>query len=126
MAVNSTDLVLDSKLDTEFLDGCVRHARYTRGFSSRERQIRVEETWDIKKTLGRGTYGVVRYERRRPTAAADPESPSQVRAVKVISKTITGDNRWDYMKELEAIVKFSHPRVIHHHSYIFGHQHDSR
>lgn len=110
MPANASDLVLDSKLDTEFLDGCVRHARYTHDFSSREYRVRTEETWDIKKTLGRGSYGTVRYERRRRTSS-DPESGVRVRAVKVISKTTAGKNRWDFLKELEAIVKFSHSRV---------------
>jgi hypothetical protein len=111
MPGNPTDFVLDLKLKTEFLDGCVRHMRYTQGSPSTESRIRVEEIWDIKSTLGRGSYGIVRLERRRPTSTPSLEPPYRVRAVKEISKTVTGGNRWDYMKELETIAKFSHPRV---------------
>ena len=111
MPGNPSEFVLDLKLKTEFLDECVRHMRYSQGSSSRERRILVEETWDIQSTLGRGSYGIVRLERRRPTSAPTVESPYQFRAVKEISKTVAGGNRWDYMKELETIAKFSHPRV---------------
>jgi hypothetical protein len=111
MPRNPSDFVLDSKLKTEFLARCVRHTRYIQGHSSRERQIQVKEVWDTESELGRGSYGVVRRERRRPTSTPNLELPYRVRAVKEIRKTAIGGNSWDYMKELETMAKFSHPRV---------------
>jgi hypothetical protein len=113
MPRNPSDYVLDSKLKTEFLVGRVRHTRYIQGNSSRRRRIQIKETWDTEAQLGRGSYGVVRLERRRPasTPDSDLDLPSRVRAVKEIPKTAIGGVSWDYMKELEIIAKFSHPRV---------------
>lgn len=104
------DLVLDAKLETEFFDGCVRHTKYTMGFSARERRIRMREVWDIGSNLGRGSFGSVRVETCRPSPPAYHREPRR-RAVKVISKSIPNQGRWDYLKELEAVVKFSHERV---------------
>jgi hypothetical protein len=110
MAAAPGDLVLDAKLETEFLDGCIRHTKYTMGFSARERRIRVREVWDIGSNLGRGSFGSVRVETCRPSPPAYSREPRR-RAVKVISKSIASQGRWDYLKELEAVVKFSHERV---------------
>jgi hypothetical protein len=111
MPRNPSDLVLDSKLKTEFLVGRVRHTRYIQGHSSRKRQVQVKEVWHTEAELGSGQYGVVRLERRRSISTPDLEFPDRVRAVKEIRKTAIGGNSWDYMKELETIAKFSHPRV---------------
>lgn len=112
MAENASDLVLASKLETEFFAGCVKHRRYTTESSFQEPQTQVEEIWDAELMLGRGTFGTVRLERRRPHSSG-PNSTSlhQVRAVKEISKTVPMRRRWDHLKELEAIAKFSQPRV---------------
>lgn len=106
------DLVLDAKLETEFFDGYIRHTRYTMGFSARERRIRVREVWDVGSNLGRGSFGSVRVETCRPSPPLfnNGREPRR-RAVKVISKAIPNQGRWDYLKELEAVVKFSHERV---------------
>lgn len=104
------DLVLDAKLETEFLGGCIRHTKYATGFSARERRIQVKEVWDIGSNLGRGSFGSVRVETCRPSPPTYPREPRR-RAVKVISKSIPNQGRWDYLKELEAVVKFSHERV---------------
>ena len=111
MARNPSDSLLDSKLKTEFLVGRVRHTRYIQGTSSRKRRIQVKEVWETEAVLGRGSYGVVRRERRRSISTPDLQLPSRVRAVKEIAKTTIGGNSWDYIKELEAIVKFSRPQV---------------
>jgi hypothetical protein len=103
--------VFDSKLKTEFLIGRVRHTRYIQGHSSRKRQVQVKEVWHTEGELGPRQYGVVRLERRQSISTPDLEFPNRVRAVKEIRKTAVGGNSWDYMKELETIAKFSHPRV---------------
>jgi hypothetical protein len=110
MALASSDLVLDAKLPTKFLDGHIQHTRYEQGLTARNRRIEVHEVWSIGPKLGRGSYGAVRLERlRQPGNIAD--ASAQVRAVKVITKPTRNEKGWDYMKELEAVVKFSNPRV---------------
>ncbi|KAI3318434.1 kinase-like protein [Xylariaceae sp. AK1471] len=104
MARNVSRLVITSRLEAEFLPGCVKHraTKYTPSQASP-----VEEVWDVDSTIGKGTFGVVRIERCR-VSGLSPSSPShQLRAVKVISKSDDVGQRWDYMKELEAIVQFS-------------------
>lgn len=62
--------------------------------------------------LGRGAYGTVYKER-----CADDAQP-RVRAVKEINKNVVAGEEIDHTRELEAIAKFSHPRVcvpiLHH------------
>ncbi|KAG9239394.1 calcium/calmodulin-dependent protein kinase [Amylocarpus encephaloides] len=110
MPRKQSDFVLDSKLKTQFLSRAVRHTRYIQGHTSRERQIQVKEVWDRESDLGRGSFGVVRLERRRSISTPNLEFPCRLRAVKEIQKRAMGGNSWDYMKELEIIAKFSHPR----------------
>jgi hypothetical protein len=68
--------------------------------------IEIEEVWDIEPSsiIGQGAFGIVRFERRRPQMVNHTQtSENQVRAVKEIRKL----NTPDYMKELQAIAKFS-------------------
>jgi hypothetical protein len=111
MAVPLSDLVQDAKLETKFLSGCVRHTRYAAGELAHRRRVRVTETWDIGQSLGRGSFGNVRLETCRPHDAAPALSSPRRRAVKVIHKAGPTQPRWDYLKELEAIIKFSNERV---------------
>jgi hypothetical protein len=72
--------------------------------------IEIEELWDIEPSsvIGQGAFGIVRFERRRPQMVNHTQTPhNQVRAVKEIRKT----NTPDYMKELQAIAKFSQAEV---------------
>ena len=109
MAQNASDLVLASRLETEFLPGCVKHMLRVPG-SSQTRVV--EELWDVEPTIGRGTFGVVRFERLRlPSSSFRSPSARRFRAVKEINKIAALGKKWDYMKELEAIVKFSQPHV---------------
>lgn len=113
MAQNASDLVLASRLETEFLPGCVKHMLRVSG-SSQTRVV--EELWDVEPTIGRGTFGVVRFERLRlPSPSFRPPSARRFRAVKEINKIAALGKKWDYMKELEAIVKFSQPHVSQRH-----------
>ncbi|KAI8944621.1 kinase-like protein [Xylaria longipes] len=100
MARDTSRLVITSRLETEFLPGCIKHR--LRRFGSSQLPT-VEEIWDVESTIGKGTFGVVRIERRRV-------SPDQLRAVKEISKSVAASNGWDYMKELEATAQFSSPK----------------
>jgi hypothetical protein len=74
--------------------------------------IEIQELWDIEPSsiIGLGAFGIVRFERRRPQIANSTQtSHNQVRAVKEIRKASTVD----YMKELQAIAKFSQSQVCH-------------
>ncbi|KAI1747500.1 kinase-like protein [Xylaria castorea] len=105
MARDTSRLVITSKLETEFLSGCIIHR--LRKFGSSQ-SLSIEEVWDAQSTIGRGTFGVVRIERRRVSGLnPGPSSPNQLRAVKEISKSVAASHQWDYIKELEAIAQFS-------------------
>ncbi|KAI0449502.1 kinase-like protein [Xylaria acuta] len=105
MARDTSRLVITSKLETEFLPGSVKHR--LRKFGSSQLPT-VEEVWNVESTIGRGTFGVVRIERRRVSGLSPgPSSPNHLRAVKEISKSVAASHKWDYMKELEAIAQFS-------------------
>ncbi|KAI6778104.1 uncharacterized protein J7T54_001524 [Emericellopsis cladophorae] len=107
----ASDLVLDAKLDTEFFDSCIRHTRFVKGPSALERRTRIREVWDIGRIIGRGSFGSVRIESCR-TMLSGQQSQSRIRqrAVKKISKDSPHQGRWDYLKELETVIKFSHER----------------
>jgi hypothetical protein len=98
-----SDLVKDSKLDTQFKGGLTVHVSYVSGASSRQRKIRKEETWRRLKQLGSGAYGTVWLE--------NESTEQKVRAVKTIRKQADGSTPIDYSRELEAIAKFSHVKV---------------
>jgi len=100
-----SDLVRDSKIDTEMLGTCTRHIFYVPDRSARERRIRREEEWVRESFLSQGAYGTV-YKKR-----CEREGRGSIcRAVKEIRKRIASEEL-DYVRELKAIVKFSHPKV---------------
>lgn len=106
-----SDLVRDSEIEATISNGCTTQFTYT-GPSSKRRRLRVEERWVREGCLGRGAYGTVYKER-----CADDAQP-RVRAVKEINKNVVAGEQIDHTRELEAIAKFSHPRVcvaiLHH------------
>ncbi|KAI1126258.1 kinase-like protein [Nemania abortiva] len=105
MAWNTSHLVVASRLETEFLPGCVKHRVRYPGLNQ---SPAVEEIWDFESKIGKGSFGVVRIERRRASSfERSPSSPNTLRAVKEIKKSDAASQRWDYMKELEAIAQFS-------------------
>ncbi|ORY61767.1 kinase-like domain-containing protein [Pseudomassariella vexata] len=101
-----SDLVHDSKIET-VLDGNVaQHTYYSSGQSARERIVRRKETWvrdGSTAFLGQGAYGTVFRER----------CDQRLRAVKAIKKCVVVGEELDYARELEAIIKFSHPKYSH-------------
>jgi hypothetical protein len=100
------DLVLDSRLETEFLNGLTVHTFIEP--HGRNRRIERKEYWRLERHLGRGGFGQVQLE--RCTAG---ESRDMMRAVKIINKQSGSIRRkpMDFNRELEAIAKFSHNRV---------------
>lgn len=82
--------------------------------------VEIEEIWDVEPSsiIGQGGFGIVRFERRRPQMNNYTQTThNQVRAVKEIRKSST----LDYMKELQAIAKFSQAQVHWNLSFLYGH-----
>ncbi|VUC30281.1 unnamed protein product [Clonostachys rosea] len=101
------DLVYDSKLETYIQGDCTEHVFYEPGRSLRERQKRRVESWEREHRLGNGSFGVVYREKLRG------HGRPIYRAVKKISKRVVEGEDLDYIRELEAIAKFSHRRYSH-------------
>lgn len=107
MAQKHSDLVLDSKLDVKVYRGYSVQTDYVSNPELRQRRERVEQIWKTTKRLGSGSFGVV----WREECTSGP-ALGQVRAVKEIWKEEgSGASSIDYSRELEAIAKFSQPRV---------------
>lgn len=101
------DLVLDSKLETRFAsDEYTCHFYNESGTTSRQRTVQREEYWKRQKHIGGGSYGSVWLEE-----CIQGRSEVQLRAVKQITKPPTSSRLIDCYRELEAIAKFSHPKV---------------
>ena len=100
------DLVRDSKLETEFHREYTQHVYYISGHDPRQRTLRREERWKKEKHLGAGSFGTV-WKEKFVTESGD----IKYRAVKEIKKSAQGSSAVDYSPELEAIAKFSHPKV---------------
>jgi hypothetical protein len=100
------DLISDSELLTSIIDGVTKHVMDEIGVSSRRRRVQWEQHWARKKYLGRGAYGSVWLE-ECVTGVRD----IQVRAVKQILKDRQQSQQIAYHRELEAIMKFSNPKV---------------
>lgn len=100
-----SDLVRDSKIETEVLASCIQHIFFESGPSVRERHVRREERWVRQSFLGQGAYGTVYLEK------CEHGREGKLRAVKEIKKFVVQGQELDYVRELEAIVKFSHPKV---------------
>lgn len=102
-----SDLVRDSKIETRALESCIQHIFYETGHSARERHLRREERWVRQAVIGRGAYGSVYLEK------CEAGHKTKLRAVKEIKKHVVLGEELDYLRELEAIAKFSHPKVLH-------------
>jgi hypothetical protein len=99
------DLVLDSRLRTEFHDSIIIHS-YLEIDNVGGRFSR-NEHWKWERDLGRGGFGQVRLQRCVTKSAKQ----NSLRAVKIVNKPSNPSGSLDCKRELEAIVKFSHDRV---------------
>jgi hypothetical protein len=95
-----SDLIKDSKLETEFHDKYTSHIFHEA--TSRQRKLR-REYWTREQYIARGGFGKVWRER-----CVRGHGKGEVRAVKQVPRPAKAK---DYLRELEAIAKFSHPRV---------------
>ncbi|CAJ2505738.1 Uu.00g131320.m01.CDS01 [Anthostomella pinea] len=99
-----SDLVQDSKIETVVTPQFTEHVYYSTGHTARERLVRRTERWfrdGPTAFLGQGAFGTVYRER----------CDQRLRAVKEVRKYVVVGEELDYSRELEAIVKFSHPKV---------------
>src|SRR5262249_56477979 len=97
------DLVRDSQLRAEFRDGCTVHEYLESSLASRT--VLRKETWKQERQVGGGAFGSIWLER-----CTSGKQKDTVRAVK---KIVVRHNARDtaYIRELDAIAKFSHPKV---------------
>ncbi|KAJ2895821.1 kinase-like protein [Zalerion maritima] len=108
MAGRLPDLVRDSRLKTTFYDGRLTvHQFQVSGTSPQQRVITRKEEWRrLNNPLGQGGFGVVWLEEWKQS----PDPKGRYRALKEISLRNTDVRSIDYVKELEAIAKFSHQK----------------
>lgn len=104
--VRLPDLVRDSRLETRLRNKYTTHRYYDVGSTSSERSVVREEYWKREREIGRGSYGCVWLER-----CVKGQRSLAIRAVKEIRKPKKMKEHIHYHRELEAIAKFSHPRV---------------
>lgn len=100
-----SDLIRDSKLETQFHAGCTVHTFQEPDPNSGWRVVTRLEYWHHEQDIGFGGFSRVYLEKCIRGGRQD----GAVRAVKQIP--INARNKIDYNRELEAIAKFSHPRV---------------
>ncbi|KAI9766503.1 MAG: hypothetical protein M1840_006460 [Geoglossum simile] len=98
-----SDLVRDSKLETNFGKGYTQHVYYVSGITSRQRKMRTEVRWERRRNLGTGSFGTVWLEKLMSKNGGEDH-----RAVKEIRKGV--QRSLDYSRELEVIAKFSHQK----------------
>lgn len=101
-----SDLVRDSKLETQFYRDYTQHVYHVSGATPRQRKVRKEERWERQQRLGAGAFGTVWLEK-----FVTENGVVQHRAVKEIRKSTEKSRAVDYSRELEAVAKFSHPKV---------------
>ncbi len=102
-----SDLVTDSQLETTFNGNLTTHLIKIVQANLRRGEIKHKQIWRReKKPLGEGSSGVVWYER----LSSGPSTYDE-RAVKVVRKRIQTSGLSYFNRELEAIAKFSHPKV---------------
>jgi hypothetical protein len=102
-----SDLVRDSKLDTRFESDYTVHTYHQHGLNYHRRPVQREEFWRRERQLGSGAFGIVWLEK----CVLDQENV-RLRAVKqILKRRLRGVPQLDYARELEAIAKFSHPKV---------------
>ena len=100
------DLVADSRLEARFPnDGTTVHTFIE--LDKSHRRIQREEYWKRERYVGRGGFGRVQLEK-----CIAGEKRNSLRAVKVIDKPSNSTKTTDLYRELEAIAKFSHDRVL--------------
>ncbi len=103
----ASDLVTDSQLETTFEGDLTTHLIKLVHANVRRGEVKHKQIWKReKKPLGEGSSGIVWYER----LSSGPSTYDE-RAVKKVRKRIQNSGSSYFNRELEAISKFSHPKV---------------
>lgn len=104
-----SDLVRDSKLETNFPDDTVtQHIHYVSDMKTQRRRVRKEARWTVVRKLAAGSFGQVWLQQ-----CTEGDDVGKLRAVKEISRGREEQQPdIDYQRELEAIAKFSHEKVL--------------
>lgn len=103
----ASDLVQDAELETRFRQDYTVHIYTETGPTVRERSIIREEHWKRRNFVGAGSYGNVWLEQ-----CVKGQRGVDLRAVKEVIKSPHISRQVDYKRELEAISKFSHRKVL--------------
>lgn len=98
------ELVRDSKLEARFHPNPDIPVATIHTKSSGRRTIR-QDIWVREKKLGHGGYGIVWLERNNESS----QGRAALRAVKELR--VHGSRGGDYIRELEALAKFSQEKV---------------
>lgn len=102
-----SELVNDMRMNAVFRDdGSIEHRFVHHSARETTGSWPEPEVWKRGDTLGKGAFGVVYVEK-----CASPQQPPRFRAVKVISNESDPSTRRYVDQELEAIAKFSQPKV---------------
>lgn len=101
------DLVRDSRLTTPVFDSAQTVHEYEESGNG-ARLVRRREAWDREaRPIGRGGFSLIWLERRR----TEVSTVVPTRVLKEISLADSRTRTADYIRELEAIAKFSHRKV---------------
>lgn len=100
-----SELIRDSYLETQFRGDCTVHTFHESDPNAGWRLVPRNEFWHQEKYIGYGGFSRVYLQKCKGGGPQD----GAVRAVKHI--LIDTRAKIDYKRELEAIAKFSHPRV---------------
>ncbi|KAI0971065.1 kinase-like domain-containing protein [Xylaria arbuscula] len=104
---NLPESVRDSRWEADFEPNPHVPHQTTNTLGSGRRLLR-QEIWERQRQLGHGGFGVVWLER---TQAAD-QSPIRLRAVKELQVSQKDSRRREYIRELQALVKFSQQKFV--------------
>jgi hypothetical protein len=105
------DYVRDTLLKTEFRNGITTHSYELSNSRFGRRQEIQRVQWGKGQLIGRGGFGNVLVQKRVGKAV---EGHPEVRAVKKIFLGERAVHQREYVRELEAIAKFSVARVSSH------------
>jgi hypothetical protein len=100
------DLVHDSQLDVEVRNDCIVHLYFESSSPTNRRAEPREETWKEQEQIGGGGFASVWLQ-----ICTNGTKKGEVRAVKKIPVRQDRLRDQTYVRELEAIAKFSHKKV---------------
>ena len=109
------ELVQESHLETEIIDGCTTHSFYESEGDART--IKRQEKWYEVKHVGGGGFGQVflqecRSEDEKGEDKKAEDKKGELRAVKQISLPKQRSSPMEYARELEALATFSQHKVF--------------